>query len=109
MGRNKTISLLGAALLIIGAFVPYFGEISLFDAMSSPVGAAIPIFIGILILLYTVLVLINQPLFARICAVLTLLLFAYAAFGPAGGSMGLGVWIILAGAAVGTLFSKADA
>jgi hypothetical protein len=110
MGRNKLLSLVAAALLIIGLFLPYLGDLSLFKAMSLPMGAGIvPIFIGILILLYTILVLINQPLLARICAVLTLLMFAYAAFGPAGGVLGIGVWIILAGAALGTLFSKKDA
>ena len=116
MGRNKSISLLAAALLIIGLFLPFVKaiiDVSLFEAMSLPMGmGTLPIIIGIIVLLYAVFTFINKPLGARIMAIIVLLYVLYGIIGAAGFSLslvGIGAWLMLVGSLLGALFSKADA
>ena len=116
MGRNKLISLVAAALLIASLFVDYANiwgfKGSLFDMMSITGGGILVYPIGIPVLLFAVMTFMGKPLLPRIMAFLLLLWTLYCVFvlGAApGASVGMGVWLMLAGSLLGTLFSKKDA
>lgn len=115
MGRNKTISLVAGVVMIISLFLPFvdlgaFGGLSLFDGLKAGGDTQTYIFTA-LIAFFAVLTAINQPLGARIIAIIILLwmLFILFAAGFMVSILGVGAWLILLGSLLGTLFSKADA
>lgn len=117
MGRNKTISLVAGVVMIIGLFLPFvdlglgaLGKASLFDGLKAGGDTQTYIFTA-LTAFFAVLTAINQPLGARIIAIIILLwmLFILFAAGFTVSIFGVGAWLILLGSLLGTLFSKADA